>query len=219
MSGTLDWGIDLVDLPLVRRWEFGVRARYDTDLDFDAGTLGLDIDATRLLMENGDRIEFGLRQTRRQDRLDLDEPETHDRFRLAVISDPSKSVRWRSEVAFGDPEGTVGTAWKGSARWSPGGGFDLGGTVKVDRPIDGRETRETMQTAVDGGFRIGNATDIRSRVNYDAGEQRISLGQGIGFRLDHAASVSITIEQKLPSTRDIDQLAEFRARIGGRFEF
>lgn len=219
LSGRLDWGVDLVDLPLVRRWEFGVRARYDTDLDFEANTLGLNIDATRLLMESGDRIEFGLRQMRRQDGVELDEVETHERFRLAVISDPRQSVQWRSEVTFGDPEGTVGTSWRGSARWSPGGGFVLGGTIRVDRPIDGGETRETMRTAVDGGFRIGTVADIRSRVDYDAVDERISLGQGIGLRLDHAASMSITVEQRLPSTRRVDRTAEFRARIGGRFEF
>ena len=76
---------------------------------------------------------------------------------------------------------TVGTAWRGIGCWSPVA--SIWGGRSRDRPIDGRETRETMQTAVDGGFRIGNAADIRSRVNYDAGQQRISLGQGIGFRL------------------------------------
>ncbi|MEE2972765.1 MAG: hypothetical protein VX672_06545 [Planctomycetota bacterium] len=219
LSGRLDWGIDLVELPLVKRWEFGVRARYDTDLDFEANTLGLNLDATRLLMESGDRIEFGLRQIRRQDGVNLDEIDTHERFRLAVISDPRQAVRWRSEVTFGDPDDTVGTSWRGSARWSPGGGFDLGGTIRVDRPIDGGETRETMRTAIDGGFRIGAVADIRSRVDYDAANEAISLGQGIGIRLRNAASVSITVEQKLPSTRGVDQVSRFRARVGGRFEF
>ena len=223
MLGRIDGGIALESIPFLQRWEFGLQARVDTDLELDPNAVDFDIDAIRLVATTGDRIEFGLRQAKRirtKEFVETEtEMETHERYRIGISSNPARSVQWKGEVDFGDPEADIVATWKGRARWSPGGGFQIGGMLAADRRLDDRPSNETLRAAVDGGFGVGQAATVRSRFGFDASRSQISLGHSIGWNLDHNASIAISVEQDLPVIVMNDRTPVTRARLSGRFEF
>lgn len=223
MLGRIDGGIALESIPFLRRWEFGLQARVDTDLELDPNAVDLDIDAIRLVATTGDRLEFGVRQAKRIQTQEFSETEreieTHERYRIGISSNPSRSVQWQGQVDFGDPEANIVATWKGRARWSPGGGFQIGGMLAADRRLDDRRTNETLRAAVDGGFGIGRAGTVRSRFGFDGSSSQVSLGHSIGWNLDHNASIAISVEQDLPVIVMDGRTPVTRTRLSGRFEF
>lgn len=219
MTGRVAWAIPIEAIPGLRSWEVGVRARFDTDLELDPQRLDLDIDAMRLVATSGDTIEFGIRQSRVDTGGTFGERDLVERFRVAVTSNPNRPLRLGAGVTFGDPQGVTATTWKGTARWAPGGGFDLGGSLALDQTLDDREAADTIRTAIDGGFGIGRAASIRTRLGFDAARARLTLGQSIGFEINHAASVSMAIEQEWPTAAGVPEEGVVRARLGGSFRF
>ncbi|MAD78951.1 MAG: hypothetical protein CMJ51_06220 [Planctomycetaceae bacterium] len=235
MIGRLEGGLPIDAVPFFQRWEFAIKARMDTDLELDPNAIDLDIDAIRLVTETGERIEFGLRQSKRITRLEFPdsggdseigsetrtetEIETHDRYRVGISSDPGRPIRWQGQVDFGDAEASTLATWQGGARWSPGGGVQIGGTLAADRSLDDRRLNETLRAAVDGGFGVGRMATVRSRFGYDASTSRITLGHAIGWTLDHQASISVSVEQDLPVIALEGRSSVLRARLSGRFEF
>ena len=223
MLGRIDGGIALEAIPFFRRWEFGVKVRVDTDLELDPNAADFDIDAVRLVADTGDRLEFGLRRAKRISTQDFNETtreiEIHDRYRIGISSDPSREVQWQGQVDFGDAEASAVATYKGVARWSPGGGFQIGGMISADRMSDDRRMNETLRAAVDGGFGVGRVGTVRSRFGYDAARSQVSLGHSIGWALAHNASVAISVEQALPVIVTNGQTPVLRTRLSGRFEF
>jgi hypothetical protein len=235
MIGRLEGGLPIDVVPFLQRCEFAIKARMDTDLELDPNAIDFDIDAIRLVAKTGERIEFGLRQSKRITRLEFPGPEddsdngsetrteteteTHDRYRVGISSDPRRPIRWQGQVDFGDAEASTLTTWKGGARWSPGGGVQIGGTLAADRSLDDRRLNETLRAAVDGGFGIGRMATVRSRFGYDGSNSRITLGHAIGWTLDHQASISVSVEQDLPVIAAEGRNSVLRARLSGRFEF
>ena len=88
-----------------------------------------------------------------------------------------------------------------------------------DRTVDDREAADTIRTAIDGGFGIGRAANVRTRFGFDATRARLTIGQSIGFELDHAASISMAIEQEWPTAPGVPEEGVVRARLGGSFRF
>lgn len=219
MTGRLGWTLPIEAVPFVRSWEFGVRARFDTDLEFDPRRLQLDIDALRLVTTTGDTVEFGIRQQRSGTGERFVQADLVERFRVAVASSGSRPLRLGAGFEFGDDIRGTAASWNGTARWSPGGGFDLGGSLALDRTLDDRRATDTIRTAVDGGFGLGRIGNLRTRVGFDAARARVSVGQSIGLDLDHGASISVAIEQEWPTLPEPGHEGTVRARIGGSFEF
>lgn len=219
MMGRLGWAVPIDVIPGLRTWEFGVRARFDTDLALDPQKLQLDIDAMRLVATNGDAVEFGIRQSRVASGVRFAESELLERFRVAVATNPGRPLRLGAGVTFGDPLGTTAATWQSTARWVPGGGFDLGGSFALDQTLDERHAADTIRTAVDGGFGVGEFASIRTRFGFDAARSRVTVGQSIGLALDHAASVSMAIEQEWPTVSGSGGDGIVRARVGGSFRF
>ena len=219
MTGRVGWSLPIEAIPFVRTWEFGVRARFDTDLEFDPRRLQLDIDAMRLVATTGDALEFGIRQERAGVGGDFMQADLVERFRVAVASSGSRPLRLGAGFEFGDEVRGTAASWNGTARWAPGGGFDLGGSLALDRTLDDRRATDTIRTAVDGGFGLGRIGNLRTRVGFDAARARVSVGQSIGLDLDHGASISVAIEQEWPTLPEPGQEGTVRARIGGSFEF
>lgn len=219
MTGRLGWAVPLDAIPFLRTWEFGVRARFDTDLAFDPQRLEVDIDAMRLVATTGDVVEFGIRQARSTTAATFAESDLVERFRVAVATNPGRPLRLGAGVSFGDPQGATATTWQGTARWAPGGGFDLGGSLALDRTLDDRRAADTIRTAVDGGFGVGSIANVRTRLGFDAARARLTVGQSIGFDLDHSASISMAIEQEWPTVVGVEDHGVVRARVGGSFRF
>ena len=219
MTGRLGWALPIESIPFVRSWEFGVRARFDTDLEFDPRRLQLDIDALRLVGTGGDALEFGIRQERTGVGTDFQHADLVERFRVAVASSAARPLRLGAGFEFGDEVRGTAASWQGSARWAPGGGFDLGGSLALDQAIDDRRAADTIRTSIDGGFGVGKVASIRTRIGFDAARARLSVGQSLGLDLDHALSISVAIEQEWPTIEDPGQDGVVRARIGGSFSF
>ena len=53
MLGRMGWSVPLDGLGFLKSWEFGIRTRVDTDLEFDPRAIDLVIDAARFLTVNG----------------------------------------------------------------------------------------------------------------------------------------------------------------------
>lgn len=219
MTGRLDWRLPIDGIPLIRSWEVGVRARYETDLAMDPSRFLVDIDAMRLTATSGDTIEFGIRQERMTDATAFEASNLVERFRLAVASDASRPLRIGGGVTFGDPEGLAATTWEGKARWAPGGGFDLGGVISIDETFAGREASDTIRTAVDGRFGLGRLGTALTRVDFDARRRRLAVVQAIGLDFDAATSLSVSVEQDWPTEPRPGEDGVVRARIGGSFRF
>ncbi len=218
MTGRLGWALPIEAIPFVRTWEFGVRARFDTDLEFDPRRLQLDIDAMRLVAASGDALEFGIRQERAGTAGDFVHADLVERFRIAVASSQARPLRLGAGFEFGDEVRGTAATWQGSARWAPGGGFDLGGSLALDQTLDDRRSADTIRTSIDGRFGIGSTANVRTRIGFDAARARLSVGQSLGLELDHAMSLSVAIEQEWSTVPARDE-AIVRARIGGTLTF
>lgn len=219
MTGRLGWSLPLDAIPFLRTWEFGVRARVDTDLALDPMRMQLDIDAMRLVATSGDVMEFGIQQARRATDETFSETALVERFRVAVASNPGRPLRLGAGLTFGDPQGSTAATWQGTARWAPSGGFDLGGTLALDRTLDERRAVDTIRTAVEGGFGVGRSGNLRARVGFDAAQARLTIGQSLGVDLDRVTSISLAIEQEWPTAADVADDGVVRVRVGGSFRF
>jgi hypothetical protein len=219
MTGRLGWALPIDAVPFFRTWEFGVRARFDTDLEFDPRRLQLDIDALRLVATTGDTLEFGIRQERSGAGGDFVQADLVERFRVAVASSGARPLRLGAGFEFGDEVRGTAATWQGTARWAPGGGFDLGGSLALDRTLDDRRATDTIRTSIDGGFGLGRSASIRTRVGFDAARSRLTVGQSLGLALDHALSISVAIEQEWPTIEDPAAEGIVRARLGGSLTF
>ena len=122
-------------------------------------------------------------------------------------------------VAFGDPVGVVDTAYQGVARWQAAPGIDLGTAIAFDRRIDGIAPGDTLRTSFDGRATLDAWATVAARITFDAAQERISLGQEIGLRVARDATISLRIDQALPSNRDSQSKPALRASIKGSFRF
>jgi hypothetical protein len=220
MLARMGWSIPLEGLGFLKSWEFGIRTRVDADLEFDPRSIDLVIDVARFLTVTGDQVKLGIEQKRRieaeADRITEDQQE---RFRVGIDTNPDRPLRLGGSVAFGDSVGVVETAWQGAARWRAAPGIDLGTAIAFDRRIDGITSRETLQTSFDGRATLDAWATVAARITFDAAQERISLGQEIGVRVARDATLSLRIDQALPSNRDSQSRPALRASIKGSFRF
>jgi hypothetical protein len=220
LCARMGWSIPLEGLGFLKSWEFGIRTRVDADLEFDPRSVDLVIDVARFLTVTGDQVKLGIEQKRRieaeADRITEDQQE---RFRVGIDTNPDRPLRLGGSVAFGDSVGVVETAWQGAARWRAAPGIDLGTAIAFDRRIDGITSRETLQTSFDGRATLDAWATVAARITFDAAQERISLGQEIGVRVARDATLSLRIDQALPSNRDSQSRPALRASIKGSFRF
>ncbi|MCP4837601.1 MAG: hypothetical protein GY895_22885, partial [Phycisphaera sp.] len=142
-----------------------------------------------------------------------------ERFRLGIDTNPARPFQFGGSIAFGDPVGVVETSWRGGARWKAAPGLDLSGEIAVDRRIDGIAAGDTLRTALNGQARIASDMTIAARFGFDAGRERVSLGQEIGFRIARNASLSMRLDQDLAFQNATDARPTIRASLRGSFEF
>ena len=218
MLGRMGWSIPLEGLGFLKSWEFGIRTRVETDLEFDPQSIDLVIDAARFLTATGDQLNFGIEQNRRVD-ADQASEDQRERFRIGIDTNPSRPLRLMGSVAFGDPVGVVDTAYQGVARWQAAPGIDLGTAIAFDRRIDGIAPGDTLRTSFDGRATLDAWATVAARITFDAAQERISLGQEIGLRVARDATISLRIDQALPSHRDSQSEPALRASIKGSFRF
>jgi len=218
MLGRMGWSIPLEGLGFLKSWEFGIRTRVETDLEFDPRSMDLVIDAARFLTATGDQLHFGIEQNRRID-ADQGSEDQRERFRMGINTNPSRPLRLMGSVAFGDPVGVVDTAWQGVARWQATPGIELGTAIAFDHRIDGIASGDTLRTSFDGRAKLDAWATVAARITFDAAQERISLGQEIGLRVARDATISLRIDQALPSNRDSQSRPALRASIKGSFRF
>ncbi|MCP4836881.1 MAG: hypothetical protein GY895_19180, partial [Phycisphaera sp.] len=60
---------------------------------------------------------------------------------------------------------------------------------------------------------------IAARFGFDAGRERVSLGQELGFRIARNASLSMRLDQDLAFQNATDARPTIRASLRGSFEF
>jgi hypothetical protein len=220
LLGRMGWSIPLEGLGFLKSWQFGIRTRVDTDLEFDPRSIDLVIDVARFLTVTGDQVKLGIEQKRRieaeADRITEDRQE---RFRIGIDTNPDRPLRLGGSVAFGDSVGVVETAWQGAARWRAAPGIDLGGVIALDERIDGIAAGDTLRTSFDGRATLDDRATVAARITFDAAQERISLGQEIGVRVASDAFISFQIDQDLPSNRDSEFRPTLRASIKGSFRF
>ena len=221
ITGRMGWSMPLEGMPFIKSWEFGVRTRFDTDLQLESRSIDLSIDAARFQMITGDRISFGIDQRIRtaSTMLDGDFTDRRERFRLGIDTNPARPFQFGGSIAFGDPVGVVETSWRGGARWKAAPGLDLSGEIAVDRRIDGIAAGDTLRTALNGRARIASDMTIAARFGFDAGRERVSLGQELGFRIARNASLSMRLDQDLAFQNAADARPTIRASLRGSFEF
>ena len=218
-AGRFDWSLPLGGLAFLDRVEFGVAAAVDADEEFDPNLVDIKVDAVRLVTTKGHRVELGMVQELRAEEIGPREFNSVERYRVAVVSDPSAALKIRGQVDLGDSQDQASCAWNGSARWTPGGGVHIGGSVRAEARTDDREFKDTLLTSLDGGFDIGDDAVFRTRVGLDAGRDRLTMGHSLGWELEANASLSISLEQELPMMSSPDESMLVRARIGGKFDF
>ena len=222
ITGRMGWSLPLEGMPFVKSWEFGVRTRFDTDLQLESRSIDLSIDAARFQMETGDRISFGIDQRIRTavKPFEDDFTDRRERFRVGIDTNPSRPFQFGGSIAFGDPVGVVETSWRGGARWKAAPGLDLSGEVAIDRRIDGIAAGDTLRTALNGRARIASDMTLAGRFGFDAGRERVSLGQEIGFRIARNASLSMRLDQDVPFQSKVGGgRPVLRASVRGSFEF
>ncbi|MDE0889945.1 MAG: hypothetical protein OSA40_10850 [Phycisphaerales bacterium] len=220
MLARMGWSIPLEGLGFLKSWQFGIRTRVETDLEFDPRSVDLVIDAARFLTVTGDQVSFGIEQKRRVvGDANVVKNDRRDRFRVGIDTNPSRPLRLLGSVAFGDPVGVVDSAWEGAARWRAAPGIDLGGVIAFDHRIDGIATGDTLRTSFDGRATLDERATLAAGITFDAAQERISLGQQIGLKLRGGATVSLHIDQDLPSNRDSQSKPALRASIKGSFQF
>ena len=132
---------------------------------------------------------------------------------------PTAPLKLKGQVDLGESGSDAAAIWNGAARWTPGGGFHLGGSVRAESRTDDRELRETLLTSIDGGFQVGQHAAVKSSLGFDSARDRLSLGHSVGWSLQNNASLSIRFEQQLPIMAGADESIHIRASIGGKFEF
>ena len=144
---------------------------------------------------------------------------SQERYRVAVVSDPAAPLKLQGQVDLGEHGSDTTATWNGAARWNPGGGFHLGGSVRAESRSDEIELSETLRTSIDGGFQMGRHASFRSSFGFDSAKDRLSVGHSVGWALQSNATLSIRIEQQLPiATSSLDPMT-VRATVGGKFEF
>ena len=219
LVGSLDWALPIEGLPLLARVELGVSAAMDADAEFDADLVDIEIDAIRFISRKGHRLELGMVQQLRPDLVDGEGLVSSERYRVAVQSDPSAALKLRGQVDLGEHGSDTSAMWNGAARWNPGGGFHIGGSVRAESRTDDIEMRETILTSIDGGFKVGRHASINSSLGFDAARDHLSLGHSLGWAIQNNASLSLRVEQQLPITGSSADSLNVRASIGGRFTF
>ena len=221
ITGRMGWSLPLEGMPFLKSWEFGVRTRFDTDLQLESRSIDLSIDAARFQMITGDRISFGIDQRIRtaSTALEDDFTDRRERFRVGIDTNPARPFQFGGSIAFGDPVGVVETSWRGGARWKAAPGLDLSGEVAIDRRIDGIAAGDTLRTALNGRARVASDMTIAARFGFDAGRERVSLGQEIGFRISRNATVSMRLDQDLAFQNAAGPRPVIRASLRGSFEF
>ena len=219
LLGSLDWGAPISGLSFIERVEIGVAAIVDADADFDPNKVDIEIDAIRFVGSAGHRIELGMIQKMRPDLITGEGLSSQEQYRVAVVSDPSLPLKLQGQVDLGEHHSDSAARWNGSARWTPGGGFHLGGSVRAESRTDEIELRETLQTSIESGFSLGQDAAFRSSLGFDSARDRLSLGHSLGLTLQTNAALSIRLEQQLPVTTDSQEPVQIRASIGGKFEF
>ena len=219
ISGRFNWSAPLVGLSLLERVEVGVSAEVDTDSELEPSKVGIELDAVRLVTTGGHHLEVGLVHELRPDGSEENELVSFERYRVALVSDPSSPIRLRGQVDLGESSSPTSAVWNGSARWTPGGGFHLGGSVRAESRSDDLELRETLKTSIDGGFGVGQDAVFRSSLGLDSFSDRLSLGHSIDLSLNANAAISVSIEQQVPMVPSPTETVMTRARIGGKFTF
>lgn len=219
ISGRFDWSTSIAGFALLERLEVGVSAEVDADGDLEPSHVGIEVDAIRLVTTGGHRLEVGMVHELRDQGDEAEELASFERYRVAIVSDPSSPIRLRGQVDLGETSGPASAIWNGSARWTPGGGFHLGGSLQAESRSDDLELRDTVRTSIDGGFQVGTGAVFSSRLGLDAFNDRISVGHSLGWSLKANASISVSIEQQMPLVASPTETVMTRARIGGRFTF
>ncbi|MAD20227.1 MAG: hypothetical protein CMJ52_08600 [Planctomycetaceae bacterium] len=221
ITGRMGWSLPLEGMPFIKSWEFGVRTRFDTDLQFESRNMDLSIDAARLRTVTGDRISFGIDQRIRTapPTLENEFTDRRERFRVGIDTNPGRPFQFGGSIAFGDPIGVVETSWRGGARWKAAPGLDFSGEIAIDRRVDGIAAGETLRTAVNSRARIASDTTIAARLGFDAARERVSMGQEIGFRIARNARLSMRLDQDLVIPGNADARPVFRASVRGSFDF
>ena len=221
ITGRMGWSLPLEGMPFIKSWEFGVRTRFDTDLQLESRRIDLSIDAARFRLASGDRISFGIDQRIQTASTNLadDFTDRRERFRVGIDTNPARPFQFGGSIVFGDPVGVVDTSWRGGARWKAAPGLDLSGEIAIDRRIDGIAAGDTLRTALNGRARIASDMTIAARFGFDAARERVSLGQEIGFRIARNASLSMRLDQDLAFQNATDARPVLRASLRGSFEF
>lgn len=217
--GSVDWSVPISGLDFIDRVELGVAAAIDADAEFDPNAVNIEIDAIRFVTSMGHRVELGMVQELKPDPLDGEGLSSTERYRVAVVSDPSADLKLHGRVDLGEYSSDTAATWNGAARWNPGGGFHIGGSVHAETRTDEIELRETLRTSVDGGFHVGEHAAVQSSLGFDAARDRLSLGHSVGWSFQSNAKVSIRVEQQLPIMSSASEALQVRATIGGKFEF
>lgn len=219
ISGRFNWSVPLAGISLLERVEVGVAAEVDTDSELEPSHVGIELDAVRLVTTGGHHVEVGMVHELRSDGSEESELTSFDRYRVALVSNPSSPIRLRGEVDLGESSSPASAVWNGSARWTPGGGFHLGGAVRAESRTDDLELRETLKTSINGGFGVGKNVVFRSSLGLDSFSDRLSLGHSLDLSLNTNAAISVSIEQQLPMVSSPTETVMTRARIGGKFTF
>ena len=217
--GSMDWKLPTQGLSFIDRVELGVAAIVDTDADFDPNKVDIKIDAIRLVTNAGHRIELGMVQQLRPDLIDGVGFSSHERYRVAVVSDPASPLKLQGQVDLGEHGANAAATWNGAAHWNPGGGFHLGGSVRAESRTDDIEFRETLLTSIDGGFAVGEDASFQSSMGFDSARDLLSVRHSVGWSFQSNAALSIRLEQQLPISTASSEPVQIRASIGGKFEF
>ncbi|MEE2895610.1 MAG: hypothetical protein VX726_07690 [Planctomycetota bacterium] len=219
MTGRLGWSQPLSGIPLLARWEFGVDADVESDLRSESERLRLSIDAMRLVTEDGHTVEVGLDHAQDDDGLEGPSAGGIDRVRIGIRTRRDLPITMSARLDLAGPSDRREARWTGTARWSPGGGFDLGGSVLVEQAPESIAEEDTVVTRLDGGFGVGRSGNVRSRLDFDSRTGRLSFRHAVGVRLSSNATLSLSLEQDLPIASRSTERVDLRARFGGRIEF
>ncbi len=138
---------------------------------------------------------------------------------MAVVSDPGAALKLLGQVDLGEYGSNGAATWNGAARWTPGGGFHLGGSIRAESRTDDMELKETLLTSIDGGFSVGENASFQSSLGFDSARDRLSVGHSVGWSFQGNAALSIRVEQQLPVTTASVEPILVRASIGGKIEF
>ena len=219
LLGSMDWKVPIRSLNLIDRVEIGVAAVVDADAEFDPNKVDIKVDAIRFVTNEGHRLELGMVQQLRPDAIDGVGLSSQERYRMAVVSDPSSPFKVQGQVDLGEQGSGSNAIWNGTARWNPGGGFHLGGSVRAESRNEDLELRETILTSIDGGFKVGGDAAFQSSMGFDSARDRLSVRQSVGWSFQNNAALSIRFEQQLPISTASTDPVQIRASIGGKFEF